>query len=221
MTEVFGPCGIGWKYEIVSQRTYDGPEGQVMAVVDVNLSILTKTPIGDGWSDPIPGTGGSMLVANERNGPHFNDEAFKMALTDALSVAMKALGVGSDIYMGAWTGTKYLTPAPEKTTAPAGNDTFTEEDNLKKPEEPKKPGRKPKRYEFTSPEVQDQYRAITGDNPTADEKALFKYICSQVGITTLAEGITTPQLKALKAGVGKELKDGFYSQALLKENSDA
>ena len=55
-----------------------------------------------------------MLIVNEKSGPHTSDEAFKMALTDALSVAMTRLGVASDIYMGNWTGSKYLTPAPQK-----------------------------------------------------------------------------------------------------------
>ena len=50
------------------------------------------------WSDAIPGTGGSSLVAMERSGAYVSDEAYKMALTDALSVAMKSLGVAADVY---------------------------------------------------------------------------------------------------------------------------
>jgi hypothetical protein len=38
---------------------------------------------------------------------HSNDEGYKMAITDALSVAMKSLGVAADIYMGLWDGSKY------------------------------------------------------------------------------------------------------------------
>ena len=30
---------------------------------------------------------------------HLNDEAYKMALTDAISVACKQLGVGADVYL--------------------------------------------------------------------------------------------------------------------------
>jgi len=68
-----------------------------------------------------------MLVANEsrkdyQNGvqvegykPHASDEAYKMAITDALSVALKALGVGSEIYRGRWDGSKYR----DDTSAPA------------------------------------------------------------------------------------------------------
>ena len=93
MTEAFGPCGIGWKYEIVKQwhETY-GQE--VKAFCNINLYIKV-----DGeWSDAIPGTGGSSFVAIERNGAFVSDESEKMALTDALSVSMKALGVAADVY---------------------------------------------------------------------------------------------------------------------------
>ena len=39
-----------------------------------------------------------------------NDEALKMATTDALSVAMKQLGVAADVYMNNMDGSKYQKP---------------------------------------------------------------------------------------------------------------
>ncbi len=53
-----------------------------------------------------------MFVANQRNGPHVSDECFKMALTDAISVACKALGLGADVYF-AKDATKYTQEQPE------------------------------------------------------------------------------------------------------------
>jgi hypothetical protein len=44
---------------------------------------------------------------NEKIGPYNSDEAFKMATTDALSVALKMIGVASAIYEGKWDGSKY------------------------------------------------------------------------------------------------------------------
>ena len=94
LTEQFGPCGIGWRIEVIDKRIIDGSDGQKVAIVDALLYIKT-----DGeWSSPIPGTGGAMLVSNEKNGPYTSDEAFKMAYTDAISVCCKMLGVGADIY---------------------------------------------------------------------------------------------------------------------------
>lgn len=94
LTEVFGPCGIGWKYEIVSQRLQQGNGCEIAAFVDVLLYYKW-----DGqWSEGIPGIGGSAFVAAERSGPHTSDECFKMALTDAIGTACKALGMSADIY---------------------------------------------------------------------------------------------------------------------------
>ena len=104
MTEVFGLCGIGWKFEVIKKWTEQGPDNQVCAFVDIHLYVKQ-----DEWSAPIPGTGGSMLVAKESKGPHVSDECWKMATTDALSSAMKVIGVAADIYAGHWDGSKYRT----------------------------------------------------------------------------------------------------------------
>lgn len=101
MTEMFGPCGVGWYYEIISERAEEHHD-MTMAIVDINLYIKV-----DGeWSKPIFGTGGNTLVKTTSKGARASDEGYKMALTDALSVACKALGVGADIYFGA-DKTKY------------------------------------------------------------------------------------------------------------------
>lgn len=106
MTEAFGPCGIGWKYEITKQwQEVYGQE--VKSFTNINLYIKV-----DGeWSDPIPGTGGATIVEVNSKGFYVNDEGLKMSLTDALSVAMKALGVAADIYFSKDVksdfGTKY------------------------------------------------------------------------------------------------------------------
>lgn len=106
LTELFGPCGIGWKYEITDKRLEQGADSEVAAFVDINLYIFR---LEGGWSEPIPGTGGSMFVAKEKGGLYTSDECYKMALTDAISVACKALGVGADIYWQA-DATKYDKP---------------------------------------------------------------------------------------------------------------
>lgn len=108
LTEQFGPCGIGWKYTITDKRLENGANNEVSAFVDIDLYIK----VDGAWSDAIPGTGGSAFVSSERNGLYTSDECFKMALTDAISVACKALGFGADVYW-AKDATKY-TPMPER-----------------------------------------------------------------------------------------------------------
>lgn len=94
LTEQFGACGIGWKYTIDRQWIEPAADGECAAFVDISLYFKH-----DGeWSEAIPGTGGSMLVQTERGKLASNDECYKMALTDAISVACKALGVAADVY---------------------------------------------------------------------------------------------------------------------------
>lgn len=103
LTEHLGPCGIGWKYQIVKLWMDNGTEGQVIAWAEIALHIK----VDGAWSEAIPGIGGSTFIAKEKSGLHTSDEAYKMAVTDALSVACKMVGIGADIYAGKWDGSKY------------------------------------------------------------------------------------------------------------------
>lgn len=94
LTEQFGPCGLGWYYEIIKQEIIDGANGEKVAFVNINLFVKY-----DGeWSKPIQGSGGSSFIAKERNGLYTSDECFKMALTDSIGSACKLLGVAADVY---------------------------------------------------------------------------------------------------------------------------
>lgn len=120
LTEKFGPCGLGWYTEIIEQWTEQSPKTEeIGAFVKINLYIKTE----EGWSKPIVGIGGSSLVTRESKGLYFSDEAFKMAYTDALSIACKALGMAADIYFdkdksSRDNATKY-DKAPAEAPAPA------------------------------------------------------------------------------------------------------
>lgn len=97
MTEMFGPCGIGWKYTIDKQWTECyGNEVKCFC----NVSLYVKDPETKEWSEAIPGNGGSAIVSVESKGLYVNDEGYKMALTDALSIAMKPLGIGGNVWYG-------------------------------------------------------------------------------------------------------------------------
>lgn len=113
LTEVFGPCGIGWWYVIKDQRLEHGAGDEVKAFVDIELYYKW----GETISQPIPGIGGNTFIAKERNGLYTDDDCFKKSLSDAISVAAKALGVGADVYMGSDT-TKY-SREPEDVPPPA------------------------------------------------------------------------------------------------------
>ena len=105
LTELFGPVGFGWYTEVIKTWTEVDEESDVAVFVDINLFVKK-----DGeWSRPIYGTGGNKLVTHEKKGgdvkpfrtPYLDDDAYKKAYTDAISVAAKALGIGADVYWDA------------------------------------------------------------------------------------------------------------------------
>lgn len=107
LTEIFGPCGEGWH---TSDVTFDVRQCNDETVVICTGWLHTKT--GDQWNQPIFGVGGSKLISKESKGLYVDDESYKKAYTDMLSVACKALGMGADVY---WNGdrTKYTSGTPQ------------------------------------------------------------------------------------------------------------
>lgn len=105
LTEQFGICGVGWYTETLKQWTETGTDGRTAVFCNINLYIK----VGGEWSRPIFGTGGSMFTDLAKGNPKSSDECFKMAYTDAISVACKQLGIGADVY---WSkdGSKYDKP---------------------------------------------------------------------------------------------------------------
>ena len=136
LTNEFGACGVGWKYEIVETHTQEVPNGNsgsLMVFVKINLYIKD----GEEWSAPIPAYGGDMLIVQDKNGIHGNDEAYKMATTDALGTAAKMIGVAADIYRGLANDSKYgrepSTPHNETSATSKLSKTTFEEPPAPKP----------------------------------------------------------------------------------------
>lgn len=125
LTEQFGPCGIGWYYKPLRKwmETYNE---ETAAFVDIELFIK----VDNEWSMPISGTGGSMFVAKEKSGSYVSDECYKMATTDAISVACKQLGIGADVYYAQDSST-YDEPENEKPKKPKESEKpYTLDENL-------------------------------------------------------------------------------------------
>lgn len=96
LTEEFGPVGVGWYYDIVRTWTEPGANGDVFAFAEIALYVK----INDLFSAPIRATGGNTIVKFNKKYKtnESSDEGFKMAITDALGVACKFLGIGADVY---------------------------------------------------------------------------------------------------------------------------
>ena len=111
LTEVFGPAGFGWWTQNVKYNFVNAEQTNETAVF-CELELIVVDPDTKEKSNPIYGVGGNTFVAQRNKGPQASDEAMKMAYTDALSIACKALGFSADIYYQA-DKTKYTAVTPE------------------------------------------------------------------------------------------------------------
>lgn len=118
LTEVFGPCGFGWWTQNEKYSFEPCSTGEI--AIFCTLELVVVDPVSKEQSHPISGVGGNKFVTNERNGAYCNDEAMKMAYTDALSIACKSLGFSHDIYYSK-DRTKYSIPE-ETAFAPTPED---------------------------------------------------------------------------------------------------
>lgn len=109
LTERFGPIGQGWWY-LIKDRWTEKVGDETMCFAEVHLYIR-------GFETPIVGVGGNKLAIAEKGGIYANDEAWKGAVTDALSVCCKMLGIGSRIYEGVLE-TKYQAAATRANPIP-------------------------------------------------------------------------------------------------------
>lgn len=97
LTEVYGGYGLGWYIDIVDIQTQAIPAtGELMIFALVHLYVKD----GENWSKPAPGYGGDFIIKKNKNGLYSNDEAYKMAVTDAIGTAAKLFGVAADVYRG-------------------------------------------------------------------------------------------------------------------------
>ena len=105
LTQHFGICGIGWKTTVEKMWIENGAGGEQTANVIIHLFI--KDPETKTWSDPIVGIGGAAFIASESKGLFTDDDCYKKAYTDAISVACKALGMAADVYYEKDPDSKY------------------------------------------------------------------------------------------------------------------
>jgi hypothetical protein len=110
MTEEFGPVGYCWGVGEPSFQVVPGPEGEVL--VYCTAAVWFKH--GDEHSQTIYGVGGDKVVGKNKYGLSSDDEAFKKAFTDAITNALKLIGVGADVHMGLFDDNKYVNTMKEE-----------------------------------------------------------------------------------------------------------
>lgn len=97
LTKMFGPIGQGWNYTVT--RIWTEKADDRYSALYVNIELTWKDPETNEWSQPVFGTGGTILSKVQNNGKlHLNEDAVKMSVTDAIGYAAKQLGIGADVY---------------------------------------------------------------------------------------------------------------------------
>lgn len=103
-TETFGPIGIGWGFNIVSERIEEGAGGERMHIAHVRVWYMWKDKRGE-----VEHIGGTQFSGMRASGKPFTDEdAPKKSVTDALVKALSMIGFAGDIFMGRYDDSKYV-----------------------------------------------------------------------------------------------------------------
>lgn len=110
MTEEYGPCGVGWGMGEPSFQTVPAPEGEVLVYCTVSVWHGER-------SNLVFGVGGDKAVIKQSSGLRSDDEAFKKAFTDAVTNALKMIGVGADVHMGMFEDNKYVNEIKQEFSA--------------------------------------------------------------------------------------------------------
>lgn len=114
MTEQFGPCGSGWG---INKPEFDVQHMSNETVVYCTVSVWYEKPEKVAW-----GVGGDKCRTTRGNGNEFvDDEAYKKAFTDAVTNALKFIGVGADVHMGMFDDNKYVNTLQAEFSQENGN----------------------------------------------------------------------------------------------------
>ena len=109
-TEVFGPCGLGWGVQILSER-FERFGDEALHIAHVMVWYMQ-----DGKRCEIEQMGQTRAAYNSAAGKYIVDEdAPKKSATDGMVKCLSMLGFAGDIFSGQWDDSKYVAWAAEET----------------------------------------------------------------------------------------------------------
>lgn len=109
-TEVFGPCGVGWGYEILEERLDKGVEVNHETSPYTPVTHTLKLRLWYKWNDErgeVVHFGHTPYIMKTKRGPYQDDEAPKKSLTDALKKCLSMIGIGADVHLGQFEDFSY------------------------------------------------------------------------------------------------------------------
>lgn len=125
-TEIFGPVGMGWGYEIFKDEITDGatkrygPESEPLTMTEKihTLGIKFWYMQGDKRGE-LYQYGHTDFVQMTRNGPRTESEPQKKSLSDAIKKSLSMLGFSADIFTGLFDDQSYRAEAARDIQAEA------------------------------------------------------------------------------------------------------
>lgn len=110
LTDEFGPCGIGWGFQIMNERFERFSDTDTLHIAAVRFWYVLDgqrgelEQIGQTKASYMTGSGKFML----------DEDAPKKSVTDALVKCASYLGFAGDIFSGRWDDSKYVAEAAKE-----------------------------------------------------------------------------------------------------------
>ena len=107
LTDEFGPCGIGWGFQIINERFERFSDTDSLHVAVVRLWYVQDGKRGE--LEQIGQTKASYVTS--KGSFMLDEDAPKKSVTDALVKCASYLGFAGDIFSGRWDDSKYVAEA--------------------------------------------------------------------------------------------------------------
>jgi hypothetical protein len=121
-SETFGPCGIGWGYNILNQQFQTGKDGTIVHIAHIRLWYKWQDETGE-----VEHVGQTVFSGKNKNGDFTDEDACKKSVTDALVKALSMLGFAGDIFIGRYDDSKYVQELEREAAAPKAKSLSPEE----------------------------------------------------------------------------------------------
>lgn len=112
-TEMFGPVGKGWGYEVLIDRfdqgaPITGKDGAVIAWELMHTIQIKFWYVHGGKRNTITHFGHTPYVRKSKFGAYTDFDAPKKSLTDAIKKCLSMLGFSADVYLGLFDDSTYV-----------------------------------------------------------------------------------------------------------------
>lgn len=111
-TEIWGPIGADWGYEILEERFDEGaPISDKETGVILCKTVMHTIKLGlffPGSTKPVIQYGHTPYIYNSKHGPITDTEAPKKSLMDAIKKSLSMLGFSADVFQGEFDDVEYI-----------------------------------------------------------------------------------------------------------------